>query len=463
MELRILPEDFKLVSDPSLQKAYVVHIQVRDVTVGINDHKTSDTFTAEIDYKNFPFDPRSIRACGVKIHMEDMKSLYTRDGALNTIVPTPENAVFAGFVDEDSVTFNESSRKVRLEGRDFSCLLIDQKYKELSPISHTDPIDVTIKNFLKGFPATREIVLVNRTGKSTLPTLAEFYPDFDNPLAPSKNVGAHESYWDIIQGIVNKAGLIAYFNLDQLIITTPRNLYDEDGDLNIIYGKNVKELTWKRKLGRFRNFNILVRSRVEKNVVEAEIPLEAEEEWCKSFGIPKERVKVPVLKPDGTVDSTTAGKQAPMIAFPVPGIANKEALIKIGQSVFEDYSRQQIEGTIETREMVGHAGVDRNDPNWLAYDLTKLDIGQPLCIELAIDDISMISDLATEAQRVTYLKKRGYAIEIASIFAKTMGRFSPRFFTKGYTLNLKEDGFSLKIDFINIIQLSNVGLTGGPR
>lgn len=463
MKLRILPEDFRLVSDASLQKPYELFIQVKDITVNVNDHKTSDSFTAEIDYKSFPFDPRSIRSCGVVVYLEDMKKLLKEDGSPNNIVPTQNNAILAGYVDEDLVTFNDSARKVRLEGRDFSSLLIDQKYKENSPISQTEPLDVTIANFLQVFPATRELKVVNRTGKATLPTLGEFYKGFDNPLGAARNVGKHESYWDIIQDMVHKAGLIAYFDLDQLIITTPRNLYNADRDLKIIYGQNVKELTWKRKLGRFRNFNILVRSRVEKTVTEAKIPLEAEDAWCASFGIPKEEVKVPVLKPDGTVDNTAEGRQAPYIAFPIPNIGSKEALIQIGQSVFEDYSRQQLEGTIDTREMVGHSGVDHNDPNFHAYDLTQLDVGQPLAIELGLDDISKISRLASEDERITYLRRRGYALEIASVFARTMGRFSPRFFTKGYILSLKEDGFSLKIDFINIIELSYVGIVGGPR
>ena len=463
IKLRILPEDFRLVSDATLQTPFEVFVIAKDLTVDIGDHKTSDSFTAELEYKSFPFDPRSIRSCGVVIYMQDMGSIRKPDGSLNTLIPSPDNAVFAGYVDKDTVTFNDASRSVKFAGRDFSSLLIDQKYKENAPISQSEPLDVTITRFLQVFPATREIKVVNRTGKDTLPTLAEFYKGFDNLLAGARNVGTHESYWDIIQDMVHKAGLISYFDLDQLIITTPRNLYDSSRDLKIIYGKNVKEMSWERKLGRFKGFNILVRSRSGKEVVEAKIPVEAEQTWCDSFGIPKEEVKLAVLKPDGTIDTNTAARQAPYIAFPIAGINNKEALIQIGQSVFEDYSRQQLEGKIETVEMLGHAGLTQDDPNWFVYDLTRLEVGQPLCIELAVDDITKISRIASEDERITYLRKQGYAQEVAVIFAKSMGKFSPRFFTKSYSMSLGEDGFKLKIDFINIIELSYVGLTGGPR
>ncbi len=103
VKLRILPEDFKLVSDASLQKPYEIVVVPRNVTINVNDHKTSDSFSMDLDYKTFPFDPRAIRYCGVVVHMQDMESLVKGDGSLNTIAPNDSNAVFAGFVDEESI------------------------------------------------------------------------------------------------------------------------------------------------------------------------------------------------------------------------------------------------------------------------------------------------------------------------------------------------------------------------
>ncbi len=359
---------------------------------------------------------------------------------------------------------DDTNRIVRLEGRDFTSLLIDQKYKEQVPIAEDKPLDVAIRGFLATFPATREIEIVNRTGPAgatitdPLPILGNYAKDPTSKLANSKNTSAKESYWDIIQGAVNRAGLICYIDLYKLIITTPRNLYDKTKDLKFIYGQNVKSLTFKRKLGRQKGFNIRVRSRSGTEVIQANIPEEATQDWCNSFGIPKEPVRIPVLTDKGVVDTTTS-QIAPYITFPIPKIAKKEALVSIGQTVFEDYSRQQMEGGLETHEMVGHAGVTPDDPNWKVYDFTKLDIGQPISIEIEMDDIANISRLATVAERTTYLLQRGYAPEVASIFAESMGKFSPRFFTKSYKVMTDEGGFRLNIDFINIIETSYRGLT----
>jgi hypothetical protein len=458
LKLSILLEDFKLSSDATVQKPYPLQVVARDVTVNINDHKTSDSFSAEIDFKAFPFDPRSIRACGVTVYMQDMKALLKVDGTPNTIVPSDANAVFAGFVDDESISFDDTRRTVHFEGRDFTALLIDQKYKENVPISMNRTLDVIINAFLQTFPATKKIKLINKTG-GTLPTLAQFYPDFGSALAGNRNPGSHESYWEIIQDLAQRAGLICFMHLDQLILTTPRNLYNPNADVKFIYGQNVKSLTFKRKLGRLKNFNVLVRSRSGKNVVTAKIPEEATPTWCQSFGIDRLPAQVPVLKPDGSID-TSQTHIAPYIAFPIPNIANKDRLILIGQSVYEDYSRQQLEGTFETLEMLAHTGIDKQDPNYTEISLAnQLDIGQPLAIEIATDDLDAISRIKDVAARVNYLIRRNYDSDVAFVFAKTLGKFSPRFYTKAFSLSVNQDsGFKLRVEFINIIELSNRNL-----
>lgn len=465
MGLELLLEDFQLTSDASKQKTYPLKVQPKTVTLSVNDYKTADSFTAELDYKNFPFDPRSIRACGVTIYAQDMESLTLPDGSDNELTPSELNAVFQGFADKDKITYDDNAGVVHLEGRDYTSLLLDQKYKENAPVYITQPLDRQIKSYLETFPATRKIKIVNRTG-GVLPTLGKYYPDFGSAkqtdalskhkLAGAKNVGRHESYWEIIQDIVARAGLICYIHLDELILTTPRNLYSPDKDIKFFMGKNLKTLSFERKLGRQKGFGVTVISRYGKKITKASIPQEATPEWCKSFGIERKPVRVPQLLTNGQIDKAN-DQPAPYFTFPIPNIADKDQLILIGQTIFEDYSRQQLEGSLETHEMVGHGGT-LGDPNFRKYDLTQLQYGQPLCIEIENDDLNEISRLATREARIIYLTRHGYKSEIASVFADTMGKFSPRFFTKGFNMTIDNDGgFKLSVDFINIIELSYVG------
>lgn len=454
-------------------------VQARKISITTNDYKTTDTFSMEIDFKNFPFDPRSIRACGVIIYMADTEKLYTQDGAVNKLVPgaptkldpSLTNAVFSGFVDTETIRLDDSKQNVTFEGRDFTALLIDQKYETpkgtSTPIPLSQPLDKAITGLLAQFKATSQIKVVNRTGNTTLPTLAQFYPDFGSPLAGQKNPGPKESYWEIIQDMVNRAGLICFIHIDQLIIATPKNqATTQNDDIKFIYGQNVKNLELKRKLGRLKGFNIRVRSRVGKRVLQADIPREATAAWAKAFGVPREDISIPVLKPDGTIDKSAQGgttQLAPFKTFPVPKISNKDQLVQIGQTLFEQYSLQQLEGSFTTREMLGRGPTKDTTGNtkqsFKAYDLTQMQKGQSLCIEIDVDDLAAISRLSDEGSRTDFLIKRNYNRTVAAIFAKTLGKFSPRFQVTSYTMSLDQDnGWELAVNFQNILDVTQAGL-----
>jgi len=505
VELRILPEDFHLVSKAT-DTPYKIHVVARTVTINVNDYKTTDTFSMEIDYKHFPFDPRLIRSCGVVIFLQDMKSLVKDDGSPNTIVPgaptdlnsTIPNSVFIGFVDDESIEFDDSKRCVRFEGRDCTGLLIDQKYLANTPIPLSSRLDYAIFDLLQQNPATQNISLVAGDGPdgqpldfADLPTLAQYYPDFGSPLAGQRNTGAHESYWEIIQDLVARAGLICYMGtgygtdgniVPAIVLTTPKNQHNDSDDIKFIYAINVKNLKLKRKLGRFKGFNIQVRSRVEKEVLIAKIPEEATVDWGVKYGfqydaatVPSQDanlvaighqnfdpITVPVLKPDGSLDASTT-HLAPYITFNVKNISNKDALIKIGETVFEQYSLQTLEGSLETMEMAGRgsnkgAGVD-NYNSGKQYDLTHIKKGQTICMEINTEDLTAISRFASVGSRVSYLLNQGYDRATANVFAQVMGKFSPRFQIKSYSMTLNQDtGFKLSMQFQSIIDLGNISL-----
>lgn len=490
VKLTILPEDFKLVSDASLEVTQSIFVQAKRISVTKSDYRTADTFTMDIDYKSFPFDPRTIRAVGVTIYLQDMGSLNKADGTLNTLVPggpTPmtasnpattqiPNIIFMGFVDEESIEFNDTKREVHFEGRDCSALLIDQIYQDKlgqlkSPFSANQPLDVAIKSLLSRFPALSNIGLDTSLVPQPLPILASYDPDFGSSNAGTINPGRQDSYWDMIQKMTNRCGYIAYMDIKlnavsdavaTIVIATPRNqLYTDD--IKFFYGINVRNLTMKRKLGRLKNFNIKVTSRIGKQVVSATIPAEATPTWCQQYGIQRLPVTVPVLLPDGTLQPGT-GQQAPTYVFPVPGdtIANKQALIAIGQTTYEQYSLQQLEGSFDTFEMQGRGSSSNSLTNSYQtdtnYDLTQIKKGQTICLEIDPEDMQLMSRFSDTALREQYLVQKGYAPGVAAIFARTMGKFSPRFKIKSHTMSLDyEQGFKLHIEYYNIVDNTQRG------
>lgn len=450
LTLRIKWEDFGEKQNEKLQEVYSIAAIARRFTVNINDYTQADTFDAEIDYKQFPFDPRAIRACGVTIAIQDMKKVFQTNNALEVIEPKRENTIFQGFADEESITFDDTKRVVKLEGRDFTSLLLDRKYLVSKPIDLGKPIDVLINGFLRELPELSLVTTDNRTDLTTLPTLTEFAPDF-NPLGTSKNTKKDETYWEIIQDLVARAGLIAFIELDKLVISKPRALYSEKKAIKFIYGKNIKNLEFKRKLGRKKNFNVKVRSlaphKKEQPVITAEIPKEASEEWSSSIGVPRERIKIPSINADG---SKGADKDAPIIAFLIPNVYDQTKLVEIGQEIYEELGRQQIEGSFETQEM------EAVDGFLSCVNLVGLRNGTPLKIEIDQGDLEGLKKVKSKSEKVNFLLTRCYSPKVAVALADTFSnpRFNSPFYTKAVQFTLDADtGFKLKVDFINFIEV----------
>jgi hypothetical protein len=465
--LKVRLEDFGEEKNEKLQRVYDLPILARRVTVTINDYREADTFDAEIDYKSFPFDPRSIRACGVTIFMQDTKKLS------DVIQPVEENAVFVGFADEESISFDDENRTVRLEGRDFTSILIDRKYPK-GTIDLQKRVDQVIQEILDELPENKnaseknKIKLDNRV-QETLPVLAKFWGD-KGELSGKKNVKKDETYWDTIQDIVARAGLIAYIELDKLVLSKPRVLYDSQKRVSFVYGQNLKNLEFKRKIGRRKNFNIIVRSLNVNSaldpVLDARIPLEATSDWSKETGIPNKEVKLPEIRPDGTPVPEADAKAAQYIGFVVPNVKSKDQLIKIGQELYEEIGRQQIEGSFETYEMSAIES-DETDTMKSVVSLLKLRCGSPLIIRVDQGDMRGFNDLYkknskgeelyTNQERIKFLVTRGFNNQIASALVEAKNRldkYKQPFYTKSVQFTMDgSSGFKCKVEFLNFIEV----------
>lgn len=448
--LRVRWEDFGSGS-PVLQETTVIPVSCRTLRVERNDYTEADTFKATIDYKSFPFDPRCMRACGITIAIEDRKRVFRRSNDLALIEPNEDNVVFQGFADEGSVLFDDETRTVQLEGRDFTSLFVDVKRVNTDPIPLSKPLDVIIQGLIDEQEATKDITVENRTGDA-LPTLAKLAPDF-NPVTSVKNQKRKETYWDIIQDILNRVGLIGYIEIDKLVINKPQNIFEKRQIKQFIYGGNVKDLKFTRKLGRAKNYNVKVTSAnlLEKRVEIALIPEEAtNEKFVANFG--NTRITIPQLDKDGK--KIEPPKDADFISFPVKDIADKEQLIKIGESIYEEMSRQQIEGNFTTFEMEIPEELKGISTEPVIF--SKMRNGTAIKIYLSNEELGRITSTSNRAEKVAFLISRGYPKDLASAFADSLNRINTAFYVKAVSYEIsQDDGFTMEVDFINFIDLDS--------
>lgn len=470
MFLRLRLEDFGDKQSGLSAKTFDMACLARRVNVKLAEYTKADSFEAEIDYKNFPFDPRTIRSVAVTIAIEDMGRIFTDTNSLNPLKPTEENIVFIGFADEESISFDEENRTVKLEGRDNTALLIDRKYLE-GNIALDKPVDQVIQSLLSQLEETKDLRVDIRVD-GDLPVLASFFSD-KGEMSGKKNTKKDQSYWDLIQAIVADAGLIAYIELDKLVITKPRVLYDRNQAKKFIYGRNLKNLEFKRKIGRKKGFNIAVRClNVEtKEVLQALIPKEATDEWSKATGIPNTEVMIPKMvpvtpatvgekKPDNQLsdqDAEQKGDPAPYMTYRVSNITSKAQLIEIGQSIYEEIGRQQIEGSFDTREMrIKYVRLDGKEE---IFNILKLRVGNPLVVEIDNADLRAIQNIKNQAGIEQYLVSKKYDRRVARSLSESIGKSNTPFYTKSIEFTMdSEQGFDCKVEFLNFIESSNTAL-----
>ena len=153
-------------------------------------------------------------------------------------------------------------------------------------------------------------------------------------------------------------------------------------------------LEFHRNLGRKRKFNLLLRSfniRTNKRI-EVSIPRDCEVSWAKSMNIDKAIQKVKELDTQGKPQS----RNAPAYTFLFKD-KTKEELVEIGQKLFEEFIRQQLEGSCETHEM------KINDQNGVEFDLTQIKTGTPIVLEISNEDVKNIQRTSPGGDKICLL------------------------------------------------------------
>ena len=446
--------------------------------VNINAYQLADTANMTFRFEDFPFDPRLIRSLRITVLILDLKQL--RDVSSKDIKENLDNAIFTGFADTHSIKLDESQRTISLECRDYTALLIDSTFdnanledeqgKRTRKIRKDRPVKEIIQDLLSNVPAAKNIKIEDRSGRGG-ENFAKAVPGFELRSGEEASDGLYqftdrnETYWDVIVSICEAVALICYIELDKLVLTTPRILYQggiqSKRTLQFVYGYNLMSLEFFRNLGKKKKFNILLKSfNIRENKrIQVSIPRDARQEWCNALNIDKSIQKIKELNAEGVAET----RNAPAYTFLLNNYT-KDELIDYGQKVFEEIIRQQLEGSCETHEMVV------NDDRGVEFDITKVRTGTPIKIEIAQEDVRNIlrtdgsgGGKISDGQRIAYLVRRGYPQKTAENLIKAVatgtGKLRPIFYTREALFDFSEQGFTCRLGFVNYIQLGS--LEGG--
>jgi hypothetical protein len=419
----------------------------RTASLKRNGIRTADTLSLEMLYRDFPFDPRAVRACAVEFFMgcvtpEDyqrgidgeVRSDATPAGGLPYHVVPDEfidpygrlrsNLRFQGWVDEWNDDWPEETPTVRFECVDNTQLLLKQEAGPKLAVDPAVPLDKAIATYLANYPqfAGLSVVYQPRVTRDKVPVMKQalLATKFRPELGPTPSTGGAGKLmvWDYLTDVCASIGHSIRVVGTRVVIQTPRSLYDtrlpartDDPYVGrrlpsgrvlssrlYLYGKNVRSMSTRRRFGTYQPQNLEVRcyQTDRKTTLVARWPEKGD------------RLVHPV--PGNATEQKWH-------VIRVEGIKDAKTLKLVAQSYYESLGRRELELTVDTPNLASFGGGNL-DP-----DALDLEPGDPVSVEVArsvgLQTLQSTPEeqgekLATNAAE--YLRSLGFSQELASSY-----------------------------------------------
>ena len=466
-------------------------------TLALNGIRSASTLALEIPFSALPIEPRMVRGVGVEFYLGTVtatefaagiagatRNLNNNGGAepLN-LIPTDytdasgrsrTNLRFSGWVDEWEVVWGAAQPMVRLQCRDNTAILIDTQAPALLALDPTIPLDQAIAKYLAVFPQFAGLSVKYLPDSAKAPTYREvtaksaYNPRFGAPQFMANGQGSVLDYFADIAGAL---GLVVRSDPSTatIIIQQPRSIYGasyptrEDDVFArttpsglvepyrlFVYGRNVADLTMKRKYTVAAPTTIEVRSYnpVTKRNLVVRYPDKAErqERGLPGFILPDEKIT----------------------QFFQKGITDLPTLHRIAQGLYEQLGRNELELNVKTRDL-GSYGGSALDP-----DLLDCKVGDTIQFEVTADaqtgelnSISQLERAQTSAGRAgEYVKRLGYSDAFAQAYASVMENalLLPYFRVKRMDFSWDiERGVDVSVTGVNYIAVEPEKLVDEPK
>lgn len=410
----------------------------RDVEVDKNDARTADICRVQLDYRDFPFDPRAIRGAHVVVHL---------DGLLDPLVPmipSRLNARFIGLIDEMEADHSGGGERVSLRCRDYTGLGLDLRWSAVVP-SAPAPAPPTPFPIAGTFQSVVEAVRL-LVWPLTLPAV------FLDPTVAAQSLALKlgkltwtakdgDSVWQVLTDMCAVFGQVPVWNLDQLEIRPPA--LPKPGAASFVYGQNLESLKFKRDY----------RGRKEKPVrVVAWDPTKglALEAQYPPLGDPrgvKKKQKAGVAGLPGAGGAAVPSATPEYLQYNVEGAYTPVDLLALAMALYTE-SRQETTGELTTKDLDDLAGLS----------ILGLSNGDPITVALWPDVMASIASMSPP-EAIAFLSDPFRANSLSPIVAAALVDAWTRAQTMTPLWHVKsakhawnvESGYKLVVEFQNYI------------
>jgi hypothetical protein len=407
-----------------------------------NDHNQADTCNLTLDWTTAGVDARMLDDATVELHVGDADES-------GFWVQSERTCRFIGVVKEiDSSRSADDAAEVTLDLVDYTDLFLkakpfgssgipafSQTLREawMTIVSQTPGADV--------FNDPKRLVFEGVIDPDTIigQGVAERFRKIGKVQTKPETDG-----WAVWQQCVGMLGLISYIDKDRCIVTTATNYYTEQDAPKMVWGHNLESWHESRvsTLSR-RGIALTSFDPLSLRTIEASWPPIGDDR------VKRKRAKTKKVQ---TEDKIRPTEERDYFAF--PGVQEYESLLEIAKRVYEERSRQELEGSISTPHMYA------TTENGEVFDLLDLRAGDTVKVDVEPGMRQLLGSLGSDLERVNYLMLQGYADSAAQLIVANMKNFADldaRFLTKRVHVaaEVTDTGgsFSIDIDYINRIQI----------
>lgn len=428
-----------------------IHPRVIEATWTKNNHLVADELSITIGWKEGGVDPRAIKnaRCGFWLWDTNQEEF-----------DSSKHLRFTGICKKAQRKLMESGWAVELTFHDYTTLFLANKPLKTSAMPEwSDTIQQIWERICDNTgwqdPSNGKILSSVEALKPNLfftseviasRTLGELVPQrFHAVSKPTPKRGA--SSWDVWQWCIASLGLISYIDKDQCWVTDTTEHYKSRNAARAMYGFNIHSLDEEVDTT-ITTKGILLKSfdPLKQQVMESFYPEPGDERI-------KTRRSAAGAKSEGGSSITANEVSGEYEEYNRYDIQDQAALDRAAQEAYEERSRQEIEGTFHTSEVVLEAKDGSN------VDIFDLRAGDAIAIETdpGLRD-TLLGLEGGETAQIRYLVDRcDYDEDLAALIAKNINALelaSPIFHIKSLSIRVGPQEFDAEIKFHNLVVIS---------
>lgn len=424
----------------------IIQVIPKDAQVNMTGYKEADTWSLTFDAKALPFSPDIIRSVAAEIYIFDAKSVSPSDAELWSL-SSEENMLVTGLADNAEINYSSDGRVFTMDGRDYTCLMLDKHWDPRTKVSVGSPISKVVQEIVDLSTGASKhggrTLTVEYICDKPEPVVGQYKTKTNKKGIPIKDASASNA-WDVIYKLCLTEGLIVFVRNFKVIITDPQTLTLQNANKTrvVAYGRNLSNLQVTRKLGK-------------EKVPQVEVS-------CYSS---KQRKPLRAVFPAAGQETTTGigTKKEETIHEVVRGVDDLDVLRRMAEARYNMLARGESQIRFTTKSLTDlstEQSVNANTPFDIVargLDLMKMRAGDPIMI--GFDPFNeQVMESADPAQRYEYLLSQGYSRPIAELVAAEYDRidqFKKPFYVcdVGVTWS-HSDGVSLDVEAVNFVVLN---------